>query len=876
MSPEIRTRNREYRQALAADDFKTAIRAAKEAWTRTETRYGAQDLRTLYALAQVGEAHSAYTDYCQARDYYLEAMYRRKQQFGKDVLVAHFLLEAGVQYCRIGQNNDALIYYAEVLDVLDHLESAPDSLYAKTYLLAAISASHRKEFAKAESYFAQAEKAFLRAWTPDQLPWADYFAGLGKLRLYQGRFAEAEEALQTATKIRDRHWGAGHPHNAEVREDLARMIAAKMEGRDTDAYRKQLEYNLKCLFPDWSPGMRFSPEGIRRRRGDPRFQRLALQDYGEWQYRNAQTKPEESAAQQAALEHAFSAFYTAFCADRKRNASYRNPTSKLVYHFQLRGRYERYLDIIHQLYALTGDPKWAEKLLEWLEDTLHAIGRGTMQARTGMEVTGVSPKTINRVDAREKVTLKIGLDHRQRYNASNWDAYTMNSREGARMSIYNECLYDSIWQAFPEYDAYMSGPIRATLADIRRMLPEDGAFLYHLGFGKLHMVGISKDTIVMRAISEPRPMLDKYWQLALVMNKDSAAMPSPQGLKHYQELAFGLQEVLIAPLLEGIKRPVKRLIFSGNGHLLSGVFPFEALLTDTLPGATSYAQLPYLFRTYSVQYALSASSWKIRRMDKKRTHSGKILAFAPDFEGNTQLSDQRIPLRRLRGVAMEELPGAAREIGTLSRYFEGDYYTGDAATKENFTRLAEKAGLLHVASHGVGENDWDSRVVFAQGKDRGRESEFRSSEAEHLRYKADLVVLSACETSLGQYTIEAVQSLARAFEIGGCAASLGAVWPVDDYATEELMRHFYAALADGLPKDVALQRAKQAYLEGKDGIASHPYFWAAFIGSGDPRPISLKKVETGGGIAVWLTLAGGALLILAIFWWRRRRKNPAI
>jgi CHAT domain-containing protein/tetratricopeptide (TPR) repeat protein len=98
----------------------------------------------------------------------------------------------------------------------------------------------------------------------------------------------------------------------------------------------------------------------------------------------------------------------------------------------------------------------------------------------------------------------------------------------------------------------------------------------------------------------------------------------------------------------------------------------------------------------------------------------------------------------------------------------------------------------------------------------------------------ELVVLSACETGLGEVQVgEGVFGLRRAFVLAGARTLIMSVWKVPDSQTVELMDEFYGRLLDGHPRADAL---RQAQLELKAKYPA-PYYWAAFICQGDPNPL---------------------------------------
>lgn len=91
----------------------------------------------------------------------------------------------------------------------------------------------------------------------------------------------------------------------------------------------------------------------------------------------------------------------------------------------------------------------------------------------------------------------------------------------------------------------------------------------------------------------------------------------------------------------------------------------------------------------------------------------------------------------------------------------------------------------------------------------------------------DLVVLSACETGLGEITSEGVFGLQRAFKKAGVQTIIMSLWTVDDSATSLFMQTFYKHWLDGKSKHEAFAIAQQTVREDKD--FSDPKYWAGFI-----------------------------------------------
>lgn len=93
----------------------------------------------------------------------------------------------------------------------------------------------------------------------------------------------------------------------------------------------------------------------------------------------------------------------------------------------------------------------------------------------------------------------------------------------------------------------------------------------------------------------------------------------------------------------------------------------------------------------------------------------------------------------------------------------------------------------------------------------------------------DLIVLSACETGLGDIvTGEGVYGLGRSFQTAGAKTVVMSLWQVDDKATQDLMTAFYDGIDDGTAHTSALRKAALTVRESQP----HPYFWGAFVAMG--------------------------------------------
>ena len=201
----------------------------------------------------------------------------------------------------------------------------------------------------------------------------------------------------------------------------------------------------------------------------------------------------------------------------------------------------------------------------------------------------------------------------------------------------------------------------------------------------------------------------------------------------------------------------------------------------------------------------------------------------------------------LRGDNLIYLPGSLSEVDNISRMLKGKVgsvtpHTGNSATESSFKREASSADIIHVSTHGFFNEDMEhehssamhnSGLFFANAnaawKDDYKPKSFQTGyedgilradeiETQNLA-SCDLVVLSACETGLGEIKgDEGVYGLQRAFKLAGANNILMSLWSVPDAATEELMRRFYEFLLSGKDIDRAFYSAQKSMKDSKNPI----------------------------------------------------------
>jgi CHAT domain-containing protein len=203
------------------------------------------------------------------------------------------------------------------------------------------------------------------------------------------------------------------------------------------------------------------------------------------------------------------------------------------------------------------------------------------------------------------------------------------------------------------------------------------------------------------------------------------------------------------------------------------------------------------------------------------------------------------------GESIPALPGTEVEIKGIGSILAANQWAVETFDQKNATEEAVKKikspNIFHIATHGFFLSDIDfneneeaiNNPLFRSGvllagaaiersvSKREEDGVLTAYEAMNLDLdKTDLVVLSACETGLGEVRNgEGVYGLQRSFMVAGARNVLMSLWQVDDKATQELMNAFYSYWVEGKEKHQAF---REAQLKIKEQYPS-PYFWGAFV-----------------------------------------------
>jgi CHAT domain-containing protein len=145
-------------------------------------------------------------------------------------------------------------------------------------------------------------------------------------------------------------------------------------------------------------------------------------------------------------------------------------------------------------------------------------------------------------------------------------------------------------------------------------------------------------------------------------------------------------------------------------------------------------------------------------------------------------------------------------------------------TTENVVKSIGRGNLIHFATHGVLDNRHPlfSGLLLSDGI-------ISVSSIFSLDLRANLVVLSACNTGIGELSSgDEIVGMTRAFMYAGAPTIVATLWSVSDESTALLMKSFYENLQKDEPATVALRHAQLSLMEKYP----EPFYWAPFFVTG--------------------------------------------
>ncbi|THD74815.1 CHAT domain-containing protein [Thalassobius vesicularis] len=410
-------------------------------------------------------------------------------------------------------------------------------------------------------------------------------------------------------------------------------------------------------------------------------------------------------------------------------------------------------------------------------------------------------------------------------------------------------------QDLPFASMYETSPL--TLPEVQAMLGADEALVI-FDIGELendwdYVLVVTHDTAVWRempvskdnlamAVSELRDSIDLRMGVRAGVSLKKKDTPKRDDYNLYAahwiyDNTFGT----VADLLDG-----KTHIYAELRGALSSIPPQLLVRNDT----TDIAQADWLVRHHAITVIPSIDSLRLTTLTRQTARAAHpFLGFAdPVFTGTGEQLAAAGTRAALRG-ALAPLPETAIEVRAVAEAVGApadQAVRAQSAASEAEIKAQDLSDyrVLYFATHGLVAGDMvtaDQQLdepALALTAGQGEDGLLTASEIASLRLNADWVVLSACNTAVGDEPgAEALSGLAEAFTYAGARALMVSHWPVESRSAVALMTDLFARRAAD-PTLTAARAQQQAILAMIDDPRRpewhHPAFWAPFILVGNP------------------------------------------
>jgi len=387
-----------------------------------------------------------------------------------------------------------------------------------------------------------------------------------------------------------------------------------------------------------------------------------------------------------------------------------------------------------------------------------------------------------------------------------------------------------------------------SLSEVQESLDNDEVLInYYEGEEILYAMVIANDythTIEIDSVSILKDSIAEY---------SKKIQEEKHWTRSFSTISNYVYQKIVSPLDSYLK---DRIIISPSGSLFQ--VPFAALNCSSEKDSFNY-----LIYNHAISYVPSCSFfYQMRNMNEENIVEIAALV-APKFSNPSSPSKPQFALRS----SLYSLKYNVPEVQAISKYVDSELLVNEYATKESALDIMSNADIIHLATHAKSNMDSPDKsfVAFYKSNESMNEDDYKwyLDDISKRPLLAKMIVLSACETSLGRvYKGEGAMSLANSCFYAGVHSVVASLWSAADNTSYEIMKNFYANLDQGIPKDKALQKTQIDYLENNSGTAVNPYYWAGFSVMGNTGALQFKKTPN---YRNWLLVTFGVIALFLFY-----------
>jgi len=531
-----------------------------------------------------------------------------------------------------------------------------------------------------------------------------------------------------------------------------------------------------------------------------------------------------------------------------------SPELRASYFATVQDYYQFYIDLLMQLHKTNPKSGYDTKAFEASERSRARSLLELLQEANADIRQGVAPELLQRERSLQQ---QLDAIEKQRIEVLNRPTPTpaqqaeLEKQWQTLLAQYQD-IQTQIRTTSPRYAA-LTQPQPLTLTQIQQQILDENTILlqYSLGKERSYLWALTKTGITSYE-------LPKAAEIETTAKNFRDAVTAPSSRNSPNQVAKAndaISQMILQPVAAQLGQ--KRLLIVSDGVL--NYLPFAAL---SLPGKSGENGNPPLIVDHEIVLLPSGSTLGILRQNYADlpAPTRTLAIFAdPVFSGNDERVKNSSSATTQQAVEAAN-PGLSRSRGDNNVQFDRLKFTRKEAQiiqalvpansiTQSFDFAASRAAatssnlsqykIIHFATHGLANSDYPelSGIILSLIDEKGNALNgfLRLTDIFNLKLAADLVVLSACQTGLGQNIQgEGMVGLTRGFMYAGAKRVVVSLWSVDDEGTAALMSSFYQKmLQKGLTPAAAL-RAAQLEMWKQEKWKS-PYYWAAFTLQGEWR-----------------------------------------
>lgn len=476
--------------------------------------------------------------------------------------------------------------------------------------------------------------------------------------------------------------------------------------------------------------------------------------------------------------------------------------------------YEEAIGVFYQLHKQTDDVAYLGQIFQLMERSKAAILKEARQQHKAILLAAIPDSILKREEAlRSDIAAIKKILAFEKLLEIEKDQETIHELE-AKLNRLEEANTDFLTQLenkYPKYRTLISNATTPKLEIVQQGLPQSGQVVleYFWGSESAYLLWMTSDQADVFQIEDFQQLSSDLEELLSLLRHGNKLLKSPEQFNTLSYSTYNALGFRTIPL-----QSVDKLLIIPDGQL--HYLPFDVLLTEVAPAISSF-ECSYLIKNHATSYAYTASNIPVSEI---ASGNQRFLKIAPGFSKSER---GLVPLR-----FSEFETGKLKPDVKLS--------TTQAKAKTFLSHVGD-FNLIHLSTHAeANPADALPHIEFI-------DTALYLPEIYAMKLQADLVVLSACETGMGELAKgEGVMSLARGFLFAGASSLVSSLWKVNERSTATIFGNFYDHLENGKSKSEALREAKIQYLEEVESdLQKAPYYWAGFTLTGQDGMVRLPK-----------------------------------